>query len=151
MLEWVQDFALVSKVNAQIYYPWAPTAVMSLFTAINAVRVLAYVPQIVKAARDENGATGISYTTWGLFFLSHLTTIVYAVVCQGDAIMALIFLGNAVACLAIVAVTLIKRRNYRELAALSDRSRRPLPALQSGAAQPVRRSGKRPKSKAKRR
>jgi uncharacterized protein with PQ loop repeat len=122
MLEWLNDLALVTKVHAQIHYPWAPSAAIALFTAANTVRVLAYVPQILKAARDRNGASAISYTTWGLFFISHLTTILYAVVYQGDAIMALIFLGNAIACLAIVAITFLKRRRYRKLAGQQEHS-----------------------------
>ena len=92
--------------------PWFQALVLAAFTALNSIRVLAYIPQIIKAAQDGNGATAISYTTWGLFFLSHLTTIFYAVVCLGDLIMGLIFLGNAVACLAIVLVTFMKRWSY---------------------------------------
>lgn len=113
MVEWLNDLALVTKVHLQVHFPWATAATIGLFTAANTVRALAYIPQIVKAARDQNGATAISYTTWGLFLFSHLTTILYAVVYLGDAIMALVFLGNALACLAIVAVTFIKRRRYR--------------------------------------
>jgi hypothetical protein len=113
MVEWLNDLALVTKVHVQIYFPWATAAAIGLFTATNTVRALAYIPQILKAARDENGASAISYTTWGLFLLSHLTTIIYAVVYLGDAIMALVFFGNAIACLAIVTVTFVKRRRYK--------------------------------------
>jgi hypothetical protein len=110
----ISDLGLLTKVYAQIHYPWIPETVLSLFAAINTVRVIAYVPQITRAARDQNGATAISYTTWGLFFVSHLSTIAYALVCQGDALLALIFLGNAIACLAIIAVTFFKRRRHRQ-------------------------------------
>ncbi len=108
----ISDLGLLTKVYAQIHYPWIPETILSLFAAINTVRVIAYVPQITRAARDENGASAISFTTWGLFFISHLSTIAYALVCQGDALLALIFLGNAIACLAIIAVTFLKRRRH---------------------------------------
>jgi hypothetical protein len=91
---------------------WLAPAVISTFTLINSLRILAYIPQILRAARDNGGAKAISIVTWELFLLSHLTTIAYAVVCVGDLLMALIFLGNALACLAIVGITLLKRRRH---------------------------------------
>lgn len=90
------------------------TGILAVFAFVNSVRIIAYVPQILKASRDGNGASAISCLTWGLFFASHLTTIMYAVVCLGDLVMAAIFIGNAFACLAIIAVTLLKRRGHRD-------------------------------------
>jgi Flp pilus assembly protein TadB len=95
-------------------YPWLPVAVVAAFSLANSVRVLAYVPQILKTARDENGATAISFVTWGLFFLSHLTTIAYAVVHLGDLVMALIFFGNAFACLLILVIASAKRKRHQK-------------------------------------
>lgn len=117
---WLQitDFATDIPSYVDSRHAWLSAAVLMAFTAINTVRILAYVPQIVKAARDRNGATAISYMTWGLFALSHLTTIAYALVCLGNALMALIFLGNVAACLAIVLVTAGKRRAHRQRTAL---------------------------------
>lgn len=91
---------------------WCQSIVLSVFAALNTIRVLAYIPQILKAAQDTNGASAISYTTWALFFLSHLTTIAYAVICLGDLLMGLIFFGNAIACLAIVLVTFLKQQAF---------------------------------------
>lgn len=114
--DWAEAAIVVHEYGASIkeYFDqdhnWFQTTVLSVFAILNSIRVIAYVPQVVKAARDENGASAISFTTWSLFFFSHLTTILYAIVCQGDLLMALIFLGNAVACMAIVGVTLFKRR-----------------------------------------
>ena len=88
-------------------------AILTLFAFVNSVRIVAYVPQILKASRDGNGASAISCLTWGLFLASHVTTILYAVVCLGDLLMAAIFMGNAFACIAIVAVTLSRRRAHR--------------------------------------
>ncbi|MFD0980416.1 hypothetical protein [Tropicimonas aquimaris] len=88
-------------------------AVLAFFAFVNSVRIVAYVPQIVKASRDGNGASAISCLTWGLFLASHVATILYAVVCLGDLLMAAIFMGNAFACIVIVAVTLSRRRAHR--------------------------------------
>lgn len=92
------------------------SAVLAAFMAVNSLRVLAYVPQMLAAARDAHGASGISYATWILFLVSHLTTILYALVCLGDGVMAWVFFGNALACAAIIAITFFKRRRYAVLA-----------------------------------
>lgn len=103
-------------IAAKIYLSgndqWIRSAVFGAFTLVNALRILAYVPQMLTAAKDTNGASGISYATWTLFLVSHLTTITYAIVYLGDAIMASIFFGNALACLAVIAITFVKRRQY---------------------------------------
>ncbi|MDG4595347.1 MAG: hypothetical protein P9F75_06590 [Candidatus Contendobacter sp.] len=104
-------------IGAKIYLneqhgEWFRGAVLGAFTLVNSLRILAYVPQMLTAARDANGASGVSYTTWSLFLVSHLTTIAYAAVYLGDAIMAFIFFGNALACLAVIAITFAKRRQY---------------------------------------
>ncbi len=109
----LNDFALFTKVQAQIYYPWASAATLAVFTAISSARIFAYIPQILQAAADRNGASAISYTTWGLFFVSNLATAAYALVCLGDGIMTVVFLGNAGACLGIVFVTFVKRLRHR--------------------------------------
>ena len=104
------------KEYLQARAPWLPGAILSGFTAVNSIRIIAYVPQILKAARDTNGASAISYTTWLLFLASHLMTIAYAIICIGDLLMAIIFLGNALACLAIVSVAAFKRHRHQRRA-----------------------------------
>jgi len=79
------------------------------FTACNSVRVFAYVPQIRSVARDRNGASAISLTTWGMFAVSHLSTMAYGHFVVADGKMALIFGANTLCCLAILALTLAKR------------------------------------------
>lgn len=106
----LKDYGIAAKLYLSANHAWLPGAVVAAFTLVNSVRVLVYVPQIVAAARDANGASGISYVTWALFLISHLTTIAYAVVYLGDAVVALLFFGNALACLAIIAITVVKRR-----------------------------------------
>ena len=92
---------------------------LMLFTACNSVRIFAYIPQMRTAARDKNGASGISYTTWGLFLLAHLSTVAYALVNRADWSLALCFIGNALCCVAILAITYVKRRQFaRQLVAV---------------------------------
>jgi len=57
---------------------------LALFTACNSVRVVAYLPQIHKAATDNNGASSVSFMTWMLFLLAHLSTVAYALVNRSD-------------------------------------------------------------------
>lgn len=104
----VSDF----RLHAGESHGWLFAMVLTAFTTMNSIRLLAYIPQILAAARCSNGAAGVSHLTWSLFFLSHLTTVAYAVVCLGDLVMALVFAGNAMACLVILAVIRIKRRRY---------------------------------------
>jgi uncharacterized protein with PQ loop repeat len=77
---------------------------LALFAACNFIRLFAYLPQIYKAATDKNGASAISYTTWGLFLIAHLSTIAYALVNRSDWWLATCFAGNALCCLAILTV-----------------------------------------------
>jgi hypothetical protein len=113
--------------DAQSAHPWIEALVLSTFATVNSIRIFAYVPQIVKVARDRNGASAVSSTTWGLFLASHIATILYAVFVLGDAVMALIFLGNALACVAILGLTAWCRLHHRRCAA----GPAPLPAAQS--------------------
>jgi hypothetical protein len=50
----------------------------AVFTFCNTVRVLAYVPQITRAARDQNGAEAVSFATWGLFLVCNASAVAYA-------------------------------------------------------------------------
>jgi hypothetical protein len=83
---------------------------LMVFTLCNSLRIVAYVPQIVKAATDKTGAKAISYTTWGLSLISNISTAAYASVNKGDwAMAAAIFLRNGVGCIAIIAVAAWQR------------------------------------------
>ncbi len=85
---------------------------LSLFAACNGVRIIAYVPQVLKAASDKNGATSISLTTWLLFLIANLSTVAYAVINCSDWGLAAFFAGNAVCCVAILGITGWKRRSH---------------------------------------
>ena len=66
-------------------------------------------PQIVAVARDTGGARGVSCITWGLFAVSHISTLAYALLTLGDWRMAMVFGANAACC----GVVLVLRRRTR--------------------------------------
>lgn len=82
---------------------------MTAFAVSNVVRILAYLPQLVRIARDQGDARAVSCTTWSLFALSHLATVSYALTVIGDLTMAAVFALNGIACLAILGLTILKR------------------------------------------
>ena len=45
-----------------------------LFTIFNGLRVVSYLPQIVRVAQDKHGAPEISYATWLLWTAANATT-----------------------------------------------------------------------------
>lgn len=111
-LQELSESVEVFKKDIEIRYDWVPVVVFTLFTFMNSIRIFAYVPQLLKVTEDKNGASAISYSTWTLFFLSHLTTVAFAIFYVGDLVMALIFSGNALACFAILLATFVKRRKH---------------------------------------
>lgn len=86
------------------------SSVTIAFSLVNSLRILAYMPQIFCIARDRSSVSGVACSTWLMFLASHLTTVAYAVVVARDTAMALVFLGNATACAAIVGLTIWRRR-----------------------------------------
>lgn len=92
---------------------------LTLFAACNFIRLFAYLPQIYKAATDKNGASAISYTTWGLFLIAHVSTIAYALVNRSDWWLAACFAGNSLCCMAILAVAYWKSVSHARASHLS--------------------------------
>jgi hypothetical protein len=82
---------------------------LTLFAACNFIRLFAYLPQIYKAATDKNGASAISYTTWGLFLIANLSTVAYALVNRSDWWLAACFTCNALCCIAILVAVAYRR------------------------------------------
>jgi len=83
------------------------------FAACNSVRVIAYLPQIYKAATDRNGASAISSLTWSLFLFANISTTAYALINRADVWMAVCFALNALCCLVILATAFMKRSAFR--------------------------------------
>jgi len=103
-----QPFAML-RITAPAQLPWREPVIIVAFATVNFIRIFAYIPQIVKAAKGQTGVAAISSATRGLFLASHLTTIFYAIFVLSNAVMAIVFLGNAFACSVIVAVTVLRR------------------------------------------
>jgi uncharacterized protein with PQ loop repeat len=90
----------------------AEEIVLTLFTVCNGIRIVAYLPQIHKAATDQNGASSVSCTTWTMFLVAHLSTAAYALVNRSDWALAGFFSSNAICCAAILVVVGWKRRDH---------------------------------------
>jgi uncharacterized protein with PQ loop repeat len=82
-----------------------------IFVMVNSARLLAYLPQIHAAWRCTDGARSISMLTWSYFALAHLTGAFYSWSVANDPKLAAVFVGNCLACSALVAVVGWKRRN----------------------------------------
>jgi hypothetical protein len=79
-------------------------------TTFSGLRMLAYVPQIMRVARDTNGASAISYTTWILWTGANIATALYAAVNLGDSYMALVSAVYATCCITVIVLTALKRQ-----------------------------------------
>ncbi len=67
----------------------------------------------LEGVNRQDGAKAISFSTWSLFLVSHLTTAAYAIVNKGDSNLAYMFLINAVGCAAILAAAALRRRHHQ--------------------------------------
>lgn len=85
------------------------TVVGWLFLAANSGRLVAYLPQIIAAARCDAGARSVSILTWGYFAFAHFTAVLYAVVVLHDQKSVWIFSGNLIVTLVLVGIVVWKR------------------------------------------
>ena len=80
-----------------------------LFVVANAGRILAYVPQLLAAWNCKNGATSVSRLTWGYFAFAHFAGVLYGAFVIHDFKMALMFSGNLLVCVLLVAIVTWKK------------------------------------------
>lgn len=80
------------------------------FTIFNSLRLVSYLPQIMRIARDQNGASAISYSTWTLWTAANTSTAAYAAVNLGDAYLSLVSAISAACCFIVISLTMFKRR-----------------------------------------
>ncbi|MBC7702502.1 MAG: hypothetical protein H7274_00965 [Rhodoferax sp.] len=85
-----------------------------VFFAANMGRIFAYLPQILAAWRCENGAAAVSRMPWGYFAIAHCTGSLYGLIVIRDTNMALVFLGNFIACCTLVGIVTWKKIQLRQ-------------------------------------
>ena len=89
-----------------------PELTLAIFYAFNALRIGAYLPQILRVANDDNGAPTISYTTWSVWIGANGSTAGYALVIAPNWTLFAVNVLNALGCAAVVALTALKRHQF---------------------------------------
>ena len=83
-----------------------------LFTVFNALRLVCYLQQIYKIARDTTGVRAISYPTWMLWTAANSSTAIYSLTHPGNLTLAWIYGLNALCYTIVIALTAFKQRQY---------------------------------------
>ncbi|MDX2201481.1 MAG: hypothetical protein NW223_01910 [Hyphomicrobiaceae bacterium] len=86
---------------------------LAAFLFFGSVRILSYVPQIIRVAQDHSGASAISYTTWSTWTLANLATASYAAVNLQDPYLAGVSCIYAACCALVLSMTVVKRSGHR--------------------------------------
>ena len=90
-----------------------PDAIWIMFATFSTVRLVSYAPQILRIARDCNGASAISYATWLIWLGTNVATALHAAVNLHDTWLAFVSAGYGVSCAAVIALTAYKRLSHR--------------------------------------
>lgn len=89
-----------------------PTWIAAAFSAVNTIRVVFYVPQIVAVARSRDGARDIALSTWAMWALTNALGAAYGLVVAHDGLLALSFALSLLACLLTIALTVVQRLRW---------------------------------------
>ena len=89
-----------------------PAITLALFSLFNLLRLGSYLPQIIRVAKDTEGAKAISYWTWGMWIGANASTAGYAAVNIGDWFLFLVSTLNTLGCAAVIVLTMLKRRQF---------------------------------------
>ena len=87
---------------------WIATA----FSAVNSIRVVFYVPQIVAVARCTDGARDIALSTWAMWALTNGLGAAYGAVVVLDRLLALSFGLSLLACVLTLTLAVIQRLRW---------------------------------------
>lgn len=83
------------------------------FVGAGSIRIVSYLPQMVRIARDANGASAISYTTWCTWTIANIATALYASVNLRDPYLAVVSSAYALCCITVIGLTAVKRARHR--------------------------------------
>jgi hypothetical protein len=88
---------------------------LAAFVVLNGGQAAAHLPQMARIYRAPRGASAVSPVPspipWALLAAANIATVSYALAVSGDRVMAAMFALNATTCLAIVALSALRRRD----------------------------------------
>jgi ABC-type transport system involved in cytochrome c biogenesis permease subunit len=87
----------------------AADIVLLVFTGLNALQIVSYLPQIACVIRDRKGASSISCVTWTIWLAGSAATTAYAMVNIWDPWLALVNAVHTLCCGIVIGLTVWKR------------------------------------------
>ena len=90
-----------------------PDITLAAFSIFNVLRLGSYIPQILRIAKDNDGAKAISCPSWAIWTGANASTAAYAVINISDPTLFFISAVNALCCVIIVGLTAYKRCQIR--------------------------------------
>jgi len=91
-----------------------PDITLALFSLFNLMRLGSYLPQIVRVAKDTDGAKAISYWTWSVWICANASTAAYAAVNLSDWALFATSSLNTLGCATVIVLTFWKRRQFAQ-------------------------------------